>query len=327
MKNSKSLAICYSSDDNYAPHLGVSILSLFETNKRFTEITVHILENGISVHNKRLLVNLSASFAGRVIVFWNIHPILAELKMSYCIPDSISISAYARLFITDILDYSTEKIIYADADSAFYGDLYDLWNLDISDYSLAGVEDIVVQSYKNKINLPKNDFYVNSGFLIINLKKWREQEIGKNFIEIIKMYNGVVPHHDQGIINIACANDKLILPPKYNVMTTFLEMNNVTELQNFFGLKGYYSQHEISEAIKSPIFIHFTPSFSARPWIKNSRHPYRDYYYEILGRTGWNYVAPVKDNRKLKVLVLQWFFNLFGSGPTSKLLNILSFFK
>ena len=40
-----SLNIAYSSDDNYAQHLGVSMLSLFENNKKFKYKKENVYEN------------------------------------------------------------------------------------------------------------------------------------------------------------------------------------------------------------------------------------------------------------------------------------------
>ena len=49
------LNVVFSSDDNYAPHLGAAIYSLICCNAGFEHITVYIIDNEIREENKRKL--------------------------------------------------------------------------------------------------------------------------------------------------------------------------------------------------------------------------------------------------------------------------------
>lgn len=51
------LHVALSSDENYVPFLGASIVSLFENNKDFECITVLLISNGISNGNQNILLN------------------------------------------------------------------------------------------------------------------------------------------------------------------------------------------------------------------------------------------------------------------------------
>ena len=87
------------------------------------------------------------------------------------------------------------------------------------------------------VGLKYNDRYINSGVILINLKKWREDNLEKKFIDFINKYNGDVPCADQGTINGVCKNKILIIHPKYNTMTpmfSFSAKNDTIVLEIFF---------------------------------------------------------------------------------------------
>ena len=42
-----NLVVVYSSDDNYARHTGVSIVSLLDNNKHFDDIHIYVIDNKI----------------------------------------------------------------------------------------------------------------------------------------------------------------------------------------------------------------------------------------------------------------------------------------
>ena len=48
--------IIYATDENYAMYTGISICSLYDNNKNLHDLTVHILDNGITVNSRDSLV-------------------------------------------------------------------------------------------------------------------------------------------------------------------------------------------------------------------------------------------------------------------------------
>ena len=98
------LVVVYSSDNNYAQHTGVSILSLLEENKHFDSIEVYVIDNQISKENKLKLTKLIHEYNRRIIfIDFNKYKNMLKLNMQW----NISISAYARLFTWCC--YSTKK--------------------------------------------------------------------------------------------------------------------------------------------------------------------------------------------------------------------------
>lgn len=314
-----NLNIVYSSDNNYAQHVGVSLISLFENNKQFNKINVYIIENKINILNKKNLIYICNKY-NRSIEFIKFSEFSNKLNLN--IGNSISISSYARLFLSSVIDTSIEKILYLDSDSIINDSLAGLWNLDINDYYVAGVCDTVSDDTKLRINLDIDTPYINAGMLLINLKKWREEEIEKKFLEFIALNKGQVFHHDQGTINGVLNQKFLLLHPKYNSMATFFTMTR-KEIMKYYGLKNYYNSKELDEAVNNPVFIHFTPAFVNRPWIKGCKHPLSYLYHKYLKMTPWKDIGLNKDNRSKGEKIVAFIFNNLPFKIANSLTNLI----
>lgn len=313
-----NLNIAYSSDDNYAQHLGVSMISLFENNKIFNEINVYIIESKISPQNKERLENIAKEY-GRHIHFMNFEKYEEKLKLN--MENSISISAYSRLFLSQMLR-DINKIIYMDCDSVINHRLYELWNIDLEEYYIAGVLDTVGYDTKLRIGLDKSDNYINSGMLLINLKKWREDNIQQKFIEFINYYSGNVFHHDQGVINGVLRDKILVLHPKYNSMTTFYTMT-MENMMKYYKMDKYYSEKEIIEAKNNGVFIHYTPVFVNRPWIKGCKHPLNYVYKQYLDKTPWKDAPMWEDKRSKGEKVVSLLYNNLPFNIANGICNLI----
>jgi lipopolysaccharide biosynthesis glycosyltransferase len=299
------LNVVYASDNRYAQHVGVSMTSLFENNLDFKNINIYLIDNNISSENKNKLTWICKKYK-RTIEFINFDYIGKKLKLN--INNSISISSYSRLFLSTVLDESIEKVIYLDCDSIINGSLIELWKKDLSNYYVAGVCDSVSEDTKIKVNMDKDAPYINAGMLLINLKKWREHNIEEKFLEFIDSYKGQVFHHDQGTIN-GVLNEKIfILHPKYNAMTPFFTMKR-REIVEYYGLTEFYSENELTEAIRNPIFVHFTPAFVNRPWIKGCKHPLSSLYKKYLDLTPWEGTKPFNDRRSKGEKTIAFLYN------------------
>ncbi|KIL35400.1 glycosyl transferase family 8 [Cohnella kolymensis] len=298
-----TLSVVYSSDNNYAQHVGVSMLSLFENNKHFGIIQVYLIENHISSDNKQQLNSICRNY-GRSIKYIDFGEFSDKLKLN--IGNSISINSYARLFLSSVLH--VDKVIYLDCDSIINESLSELWDTDISNYHAAGVCDTVSDDTKLRIKLGANHSYINAGMLLINLKKWRESDIENQFLEFIRSYSGKVFHHDQGTINGVLYDKILLLHPKFNAMTTIFTMTR-EEMMRYYGMKSYYSDAELKQAAIRPVFVHFTPAFVNRPWIKGSKHPLVSLYKHYLNMSPWKDADLWNDSRGQAEKIIAFLYN------------------
>lgn len=139
--------------------------------------------------------------------------------------EHLSKAAYFRLFIPElVLEY--DKCIYLDCDILVYGDLKELYAIEMGDDYLAGVKDchiIANDSYQiehqNVLGIPSRDKYINSGVLVMNLKKIREDNLVQKFRIQMEKENW---YEDQDVLNVCCYPYIKILPLQYNLFHFYL---------------------------------------------------------------------------------------------------------
>lgn len=112
---------------------------------------------------------------------------------------------FVRLF-SDKIKELPDKILYLDCDIVCYKDLKELYDTNIEEYEIGAVPDFIGRNVISKK-------YINSGMLLMNLKKIRETGSFTKAREICNKRIMLMP--DQTAINIACKT-KLYMPDKYN---------------------------------------------------------------------------------------------------------------
>lgn len=108
-----------------------------------------------------------------------------------------------RLYADDI---PVNKILYLDADVVVCDDIERLYNMDISEFELAGVRDFLGRWF-----IEYN--YMNTGVLLFNMPECRRSKLFKRARRMCRDRKMFFP--DQTALNHVCKN-KLFLPEKYN---------------------------------------------------------------------------------------------------------------
>lgn len=275
----------YACDDNYAMLAGVSIASLLEQCGADTDLTVYVLCCKVSEENIERLRAVSDSYPQEVILI-DASEAIQELSKQYIDAQRWSLAAFARLLTPELLP-SIEKILYLDCDTLVTDDVTELWETPLGQASCAAVLEPISPFHKKNVGLPKTGPYYNSGVMLIDLNKWRKENVIFRFAECIKRHNGLVPFVDQGCINEVCRGDIVTLPVRYNVHTLLYDFT-YEEASAYRRESGVYDKEEIEAAKKHPVVVHFTSSFlSRRPWIEGSEHPYTKEWERIQAGTPW----------------------------------------
>ena len=305
MNNENSqLNVLFSADNNYAQHLGAAMYSLLATNKDFEKINLFVVDNEISEENKEKLFEVVKLFCNANVTFLDF--LSLKEKLSLNMPWQISISAYARLFVSELLPRKIKKILYLDCDMIVLDSLTRLWNTDFQGNVLAAVQDAVGDSIKTSVGLSPEQEYFNSGMLLIDIDEWNCQKIGAKCLEFIASQNGSVVHHDQGVLNGVLKNRWRKVDLQYDLMTIhyFFNLNQINKY--FQNHSDFYSVKEIAQAKNKPTIIHYTPSFTTRPWVKNCKHPLKGKYREALANTPWKSEKLQTDCSKWYIKLINW---------------------
>lgn len=264
------MVFLYSSDRNYAKLSMVSIASLLENNQDAENIKIYYINNNIGADYEEKLNNLVKMF-GREIVYID----ATKIDTSFIEQSWYSISGYYRILVTEMIPES--KIIYLDCDTVVIGSFKELWDTNLNDYLFAGVKDTVQNYVATAVGQANNSYYINAGFLYMNLVKLRNIGFNNRVKDYFCKYNGLIPHYDQGVVNALGYGKILYLSPRYNFTSQFFTYN-VKQLKSLFSISDFYSQQEMNEAKNDIVVIHYLNYFYGRPWKTNCQHPMLKYF-------------------------------------------------
>lgn len=209
-----TIPIVMAMDHNFIIPSRVAIYSICKnTNDCHIDITV-IHDDTVNKEDKEVLLCLEQKFSHLSLKFYRVD----TACFSACKPYAhISLAGVYRLIISDVV--TEDKCLYVDGDTLSCTNLQKIYSCDVHDVYLAGIRDYgwlldpdeaIKHGNRYKIDDMRN--YINSGILVFNIKKIREDGIKEKFLkETEKKYL----YDDQDIINKVCVNKK-ILPWQYN---------------------------------------------------------------------------------------------------------------
>lgn len=271
--NKNEAHIVYASDDGFSEILGISLTSLFENSKDMERIVVYILDSGIREENRKKLEIVCKQY-GRCLPVWiPAKNIREELSIDVAV-DRGSLSQYARLFLSSALPKELKRVLYLDCDILINHSIRELWNLDLHGKTIAALMDAFSKNYRININLRPDDMMFNSGVMLIDLDKWKEQKIEEKLMEFIVKKNGKIPQGDQGALNAVLSHDTYCFEPYFNAVTIYFDFS-YDEILIYRKPPKFYNREQIRKAVDDPTIIHFTTSFlSRRPWVEGCKHKY-----------------------------------------------------
>jgi lipopolysaccharide biosynthesis glycosyltransferase len=246
--------VCITIDSSYIQHAVVMLESLFEQSD--TVYSIHIIINNSP--KKFWTLKQFISYRGSISYFYQID----TDKLSYAlISKHISLATYYRLLLAEILPDTLEKILFLDCDLLVLKDVDYLFNIDISEFDIAAIEEEISIDDKLRIGLNAHDIYINAGVMMVNLFNWRQSNLTNSFLIYLKNNHSNLLYWDQDIINGVIRKIK-----------TIDKSWNVTEL-------NYYKY--FSRSVENINIIHF--SGKCKPW-NCDKHPLKFYYYFYLSK-------------------------------------------
>lgn len=279
--------IVYATDDNFAEILGVSLVSLYENSKDVDDIIVYVLDSGISDENIEKLKSLPKKYSRSDLSFIKATDISKELSMNVNL-DRGSLSQYARLFVSSVLPAKLDRVLYLDCDIIINKSISELWNLDIKGKTIAALKDAFSKQYRKNIDLEPDDIMFNSGVMLIDLDKWRRENIESKLLEFIRKKNGKIQQGDQGALNAILSKETFCLEPRFNSVTIFYDFI-YEEMMIYRKPVDFYPREEIELAVREPSIIHYTTSFlSKRPWYEGCEHRYVAEWFKYKDMSPWS---------------------------------------
>lgn len=289
--------------DNHLVVMLAALLNSLQLNcKEDQQVSVYIVNDNISNSNIKKINNILA--CKNVILNWkNLSEVIpADVNLPLD-RTSFPVCAYARLCAPFFLPTDVTKAIYLDVDMLILKDIRNLWDIDIGDNVIGAVLDrskVVscswggIKNYK-ELGLNPEAKYFNSGLMVINLQRWRAENITHRVIKAINDNLRHVTFADQYGLNVVFAEKWFELDTRWNSFAQGTEVN--------------------------PYIIHFT---GMKPIFRgyNFNKEYADLFYHYLNKTPWsNFTPQAGYNRKLKkiwnIFTKKYFriSNLFINDP------------
>lgn len=214
LNKSKVIPIFYAISDDYSPYVACSIASLIAHANPKKYYRIVILHDGLKFHNYVRLRNLVTKNCE--IQFHRIsHSIYLRMIIAHCARKTgagdfySSAIYYYRSFIARLYP-AYNKAIYIDSDTILLSDIAELFETDLGENAVGAIVDKKVAEVKpfrdyveKALDVPHKE-YVNSGVLLMDLKKLRKMHYLTRMINIINQYDANLVAPDQDYLNVIC---------------------------------------------------------------------------------------------------------------------------
>lgn len=280
--------IFFTINDAYAKYLAVTMTSILHNASQQENIHFFVMDGGISADNKRRLDEL------KKIKNFTISYLIVDRDSFAALPSSsqahISPETNYRFKMANLVP-SLDKAFFLDADLIVEKSLLALWQTDMTDYYMACVKDQAASQpdvWARRLPLPEHYTYVNTGVILANLKKWREDDVEQKLFDSAARYANLLSFPDQDTLNIALCGAVKYLSARYNAMP----------------VQYYHNSQDKKEAFSSPVIIHWAGC--DKPWLPKPT-PYADRFWQYARMTPFyedilhaNYPQPVLPKQETK---------------------------
>ncbi|MGL5965044.1 MAG: glycosyltransferase family 8 protein [Fusobacteriaceae bacterium] len=272
----KNLVLIINEKNNYARHLGATLVSVLKNSKESWKI--HIIYENLSEDSMKKISEIVELYGSKL----NYIKIDKNILKRFNIGEGTHLTSivFARLFIPELIK-SEKKAIYLDCDLIVLNPLEELYNIDLKSKSVGVVLDGKKdqKSSIERLNLNKNRGYFNAGVMLMNIEKLRKNSKFLKTIDYCINPDRELKLNEQDALNIIFEADYFEVDIKWNYTHCNSEENNL-------------SLNEIG-------IIHFTGD--SKPWDCRNYSPYKNIYWQYLNETPWK--GFLEENKSFKNII------------------------
>ena len=219
-------------DGHYSVWVGTAMQSIIDHTD--SKLCFHILhDETVSEENKRKLQQVAHQKGDSIQFHFIDSSIFDDVKERL---HRFTVGTMFRLMLPEMLP-NLNKIIYLDADLFVNRDVKELWDIDVSNYFVAGVRDYgtchhTFTPYPVQEGIVNRQNYINAGVLILNLDKIRSYGNMKNQSIQYLIDNPDSSLFDQDALNVIYKDSILLLEEKWNSFVLVLKSKNVKKMEN-----------------------------------------------------------------------------------------------
>ncbi|MFP5040551.1 glycosyltransferase family 8 protein [Parasediminibacterium sp. JCM 36343] len=263
MHSPQPLTVVVACDNHYLILLAALIKSIEANIRPRQPLNVYIIEDKVTPSNKEKLlrsVNIDITT-----LHWqkmeDVIPIGMQLPLDR---SSYPLNIYMRLFIPYFIPHDIEKVLYLDVDMIVQADITTIFETDLDNHIVAAVLDPRIITFDNSwggvlnyeaLGLLGTTRYFNTGLLLMQTRKWREQDITTKIIECIDNNKKFANYPDQYGLNVVLANQWLELDSRWNHFST-IDTEQKPFLIHFVERKPIYQSYNFNEDFKKTFFFY-----------------------------------------------------------------------
>ena len=307
------ISLLFCADGPYFQHLGAAIASVLRANPEH-DFEILVCSEARQAQGKEKISAIASRFKNASITFLEFS-IAGSHGQQLRLDRYLTMASYLRLFLTEFLNPTIEKVLYLDCDIIVNGDIGELWETELGEAYLAATPEPYFAQHPG---FERGDTYISAGVLLINVARWRAENVLPRFLQFATEHAAVLTCHDQDVLNNVFKGRIRFLDYRWNFQTSFADM----EPEN---LK--MDAATFREVRSSPPIVHFTGKY--KPWFYKYQPHYKGLYYEALAATAWkDYRPPDRTLRAMvrKLITLQYVkerMNWYAPGLANSLRRMM----
>ncbi len=218
------IPVFFTADESYAPWLDCAIRSMVENASGAYLYKIIVLHEDLTEESRaKIASGVRAPFEIRFIPMENELAGITDRTENRLRCDYFTLTIYFRLFIADRFP-EYDKGIYLDSDIVVPGDISELYRMELGDAVIGACPDHsikpvpeLVEYVEDAVGVPI-DRYINSGILLMNLKKMREVGFCDHFLHLLHTFHFDCLAPDQDYINAMCSGKIVYLDETWDAM-------------------------------------------------------------------------------------------------------------
>lgn len=286
MLNMKPLTIVVATDSHYTILLAALIKSIEDTVSKGQKLDIYVIDDHISKSDKEKLFQ-SVDSSITALTFKDLDEIIPKGIALPIDKSTYPLTIYLRLFIPSFIPADVEKVLYLDVDMVVRQDITQLFEIDLGDNIVAAVQDPRILTFDNswggvknhdELGIAGDTHYFNSGLLLMDAKKWRDEQIAEKTVECINNNQKYVNYPDQYGLNVVLAHKWYELDARWNYFACFDQQEPF--LIHYIGRKPIYQTYDNNPAflvifnnyLQQTAWKNFRPIGESRRYIKKIRN-------------------------------------------------------
>lgn len=329
--------VLYASDDRGYPQLAVAMHSLLAhaDPSRALEVSVLTGCGALSEQHRQALRTLAEAFPFARLGIIDVDLWLEPHRETFAKSGTHwGMMIWARCLVGELFTAENHPIVYMDIDTLVCRDLGELYELDMSDCGdgrplvlgavceegrASGTEHDPI--WTNPLFDSRVQRYFNSGFLVMNVKAFREEGLFAKISGWYAEHKHEVQRPDQDALNCLFWDRTRFMHPRYNHCDGWLERQRRYSVSA--DLWRGNAPREVLEAILEPAILHFWGA--KKPWHWNHRPEGARYEAEMRAAGVLaGHLPGATPVRKLVGAVFSWYHRLLKRQVAIKLEKVKS---